>query len=75
MLWIEAKDHSPWNTEVLLAEQRGEHRGHEEMLRDLFVYSMRDIEEVYEQILELWKITFDLVGLFRGSKAVGGSTA
>jgi hypothetical protein len=71
VLWIEAKDHSPWNALVLLAEARGQHIGHEQLQEDLFVYTMRDIEEIYAHILELWMITFDLVGLFRGSTAKG----
>ena len=71
VLWIEAKDHSPWNALVLLAEDRGEHLGHEQLQRDLYVYSLRDIDEVYDHISELWKITFDLVGLFRDSTAKG----
>lgn len=72
VLWVESRQHSPWNALVLLNEDAGRpNTSHEGLLQHLFVWRLRDLEEVYEQIEEMWKITFDLVGLLRDSSATG----
>jgi hypothetical protein len=71
VLWIEAKHHSPWNTLVITKEMKGEHLGHDDLKKHLFVVRLKDVEEVYNRIDECWKITFDLFGLLRNSDANG----
>lgn len=70
-IWIEAKDHTPWNTLVLLAGEKGQHIGHDQLQKDAYVYRLADVQDVYDRVYELWRISFDFVGLARGSSAKG----
>ncbi len=68
VLWIEAKDHSPWN---IFSRNSKQHIGHEGLKKHLFVVRIKDIDEVYSRIEEAWKLLFDLKIWLRGGKTKG----
>jgi hypothetical protein len=69
--WVAAEHHSVWNTKVLTSEDKGIHVGHEDLRGRLFVYTLKDLDEIFLSMSELWTILFDFVGYVRGSVAPG----
>ena len=53
-VWIESGPHSTWNTEVLNSEDKGLYVGHDGLKRNMFVYSLKDLEDIYERMNQLW---------------------
>ena len=69
--WIAGDDHSAWNTKVLTSEDRGVYIGHDDLRKKLCVYSIKDLDDLFMRMNELWTIIFDFVGYVRGSAAKG----
>ena len=73
LLWVESKFHSPWNTLVLNKQDSGNPwvDSHEGLHPHLYVVTIPDIEQVYTDIDEMWKILFDFLNLVRGQSVTG----
>lgn len=71
-LWIESKHHSSWNASTLVRQSKNlETDGHAGLLKHLYVYKLRDLQEIYDQIELVWKILFDFLIVVRGTGSSG----
>jgi hypothetical protein len=62
--WIESKHLSP--ASAVLLNSRGD-ENYEELLQRAYVYRLRDIEDVYNRILDAWVMTLEFAELVRGN--------
>jgi hypothetical protein len=69
ILWVESKHYGPWNTLAIVRDDVG----HEQLQKNLYVWSLGDILEIEDQLKECWEIVFDFYCLLanRGAGQCG----
>lgn len=69
IVWVEAKHYAPWNALAVVSTLVT----HEDLQKHLYVWSLRDILDVEEQLKECWEIAFDFYCLLanRGAGQCG----
>ena len=69
LYWMEVKDHVQFQTEVLVKESRGEFTAtddrHARLKKCMFVYRLSDLDDLYDQMEQLWWAAFYYNGYLR----------
>ena len=63
VLWVETKHAASWTMEMLVRESAGRKRTgteHAQLAEKMFIYDLKDLRAVYEQVDDVWRIAFEV---------------